>query len=530
MKSRMTRENCVRVIMSCVCGCAVIALTGCASMAWKQATADDTIPAYTRFLGSYPNSEFSADATKRLDALRAQEREREIQQQFADAQQRGQNALERFAGQYPSHALGKKASEMARQIEEREGYEYLEKHEFEWMRSTAFLAKYAHAARQAEVVAKMKPSLIAAALSLSRPACEAFQRYFPADPQADEVAKALEKAKAVEKMSEIGNILLPLMPQMLISSQGGASLKSEKAEDDVLPEVTRLLHEGADPLRVKIVGFSKPKVERMGMFASRTSSGSAGRVVSVDDPSDGITLLAYCESVNCWKIASAFMAYNSQRNTEIMKTDAQLAQLSGAAAKGDIVAQKRLATMLLNGTSPLQKDVATAIKYYEMAAGQNDAEAERLLGNIYSEQGSVKSSKQAVEWYTKAVAKRDAQAMYELGLCYQRGFGVEKDMNKAIAFFTQSMELGCADAQNIMGYFLFGGEHLAKDQARAIALWEKAASQNHAMAMCSLGWSYQQGEGVTKDLEKARSWYRRAIECSTGESNAYARKLLEQMD
>jgi TPR repeat protein len=419
---------------------------------------------------------------------------------------------------------------MARQIEEREAYESLEKHEFEWTRSTAYLAKYAHAARQAEVIAKMKQSLLADSLGGSRQACEAFQKYFPSDPQANEVAKALENAKEVERLSEIGNILLPLMPQMYISSQSGATLKSEKTEDDVLPEVTRLLREGADPLRVKIVGFSKPKVERMGIFASKTSSGLAGRVVSVDDPRDGITLLAYCESVNCWKIASAFMAYNSQRNALTMKTDAQLAQLSGAAAKGDIAAQKRLATMLLNGTPPLHKDIATAIKYYEMAATQNDAEAERLLGNIYSEQGSVKSSKQAVEWYNKSTAKRDAQAMYELGLCYQSGFGVEKDMKKAIEFFTQSMELGCADAQNIIGYFLFGGEHLAKDQGRAITLWEKAAAQNHAMAMCSLGWSYQQGEGVAKDLEKARSWYRRAIECSTGESNAYARKLLEQMD
>jgi len=348
-------------------------------------------------------------------------------------------------------------------------------------------------------------------------------------PEASDVAHPSEKTEVIEKMLEIGKVLLPLTPQMFISSQDGASLKSEKAEDDVVPEVQRLLRTGANPHSVKIVGFSLPEVERQGMF-STTSSGSRGFVVPADAQGDGISLLTFCESVKCWKLALIFMAYDGERNLAIMKADLQLAQLVDKAGKGDVTAQKNLAKMLSDGISPLYKDITAAIKYYEMAAAKNDPESQRILGNIFSKQGAVISPKSAIEWYKKAVDNRDAQALYELGVLYEIGWGVQEDMKRALELYTQSMELGCASAQNEIGYRLFNGGSMDKDIPHALALWEMASAQNNALAMCNLGGCYELGLGVTKDLEKARSWYRRAVECSTGKNKANAKKYLARLE
>jgi TPR repeat protein len=38
---------------------------------------------------------------------------------------------------------------------------------------------------------------------------------------------------------------------------------------------------------------------------------------------------------------------------------------------------------------------------------------------------------QAVFWYTEAAEEDDMNAQYDLGVCYEKGQGVEKDLNAA---------------------------------------------------------------------------------------------------
>ncbi len=80
--------------------------------------------------------------------------------------------------------------------------------------------------------------------------------------------------------------------------------------------------------------------------------------------------------------------------------------------------------------------------------------------------------------WCKAAEQGDAGAQINLGLCYDRGLGVDKDPKAAAAWY------------------------------------RKAAEQGDAKAQVNLGVRYDQGQGVDKDPKAAAAWYRKAAEQS----------------
>lgn len=56
-------------------------------------------------------------------------------------------------------------------------------------------------------------------------------------------------------------------------------------------------------------------------------------------------------------------------------------------------------------------------------------------------------NKEAAKYYSKGAELGDAACQYEMGLNYEKGWGVTKNQNKAIAFYTQAAQNGNADAQ-----------------------------------------------------------------------------------
>ena len=54
---------------------------------------------------------------------------------------------------------------------------------------------------------------------------------------------------------------------------------------------------------------------------------------------------------------------------------------------------------------------------------------------------------EAVRWYRKAAAQGNAYAQYYLGLCYQKGQGVEIDVPRAYAWFQLAADHGHEDAK-----------------------------------------------------------------------------------
>jgi len=159
------------------------------------------------------------------------------------------------------------------------------------------------------------------------------------------------------------------------------------------------------------------------------------------------------------------------------------------------------------------KDQVEAVEWYRKAAEQNNAEAQFNLGICYDNgRGVTKDLVEAYKWYRKAAQQNYAKAQSNLGFCYDNGEGVAKDQVEAVKWYRKAAEQNYAQAQFNLGIHCASGEGVAKDQLEAVKWYRKAAEQNQAAAQFNLGIRYDGGNGVAKDPVEAAKWYRKAAE------------------
>lgn len=73
-----------------------------------------------------------------------------------------------------------------------------------------------------------------------------------------------------------------------------------------------------------------------------------------------------------------------------------------------------------------------AFQWYEKTAKQGHADSKNSLGLYYQTgTGVEKDLKQSFVWLREAAEQRNATAQTNLGLCYYNGTGVEKDLEVA---------------------------------------------------------------------------------------------------
>lgn len=81
-----------------------------------------------------------------------------------------------------------------------------------------------------------------------------------------------------------------------------------------------------------------------------------------------------------------------------------------------------------------------------------------LAANAYPEQNYKQAEKfqksekneEAFEYYLKAARQGDAEAQYNLGVCYRKGYGVEKDLTEAVKWLRKAADQGFAEAQDML--------------------------------------------------------------------------------
>ena len=78
----------------------------------------------------------------------------------------------------------------------------------------------------------------------------------------------------------------------------------------------------------------------------------------------------------------------------------------------------------------------------------NDPDAMRFMGKQHAEKGDYMK---AFEYYTKAAELGDVEAFHCLGLMYNEGRGVQKDMKKAIHHFEQAAIGGHPRSRGVLG-------------------------------------------------------------------------------
>jgi uncharacterized protein len=120
----------------------------------------------------------------------------------------------------------------------------------------------------------------------------------------------------------------------------------------------------------------------------------------------------------------------------------------------------------------------------------------------------------AVGDYTKALQetrplaqKGDPRGQYGMGVLYENGYGVTKDLKLAAAWYLKAAEQGNSDAQYNLGAMYEHGVGIPVNYPEAARWYRPAAEQGDIDALSNLGVLYQGGKGVPQDKVLAMALY-----------------------
>lgn len=140
-------------------------------------------------------------------------------------------------------------------------------------------------------------------------------------------------------------------------------------------------------------------------------------------------------------------------------------------------------------------------------ANHGDPTSQFQLGVAYdSGQGVQRNLTEAVSWYKKAAEQGHANAQNSLGSMYQNGQGVPQDYSEAQRWYQKAANQGNYDALNNLAFLHDRGLGVKEDKEKAVKLYHTAADAGSLDAVYNLAKSYGRGDGVKQDLVKAYMW------------------------
>lgn len=145
-----------------------------------------------------------------------------------------------------------------------------------------------------------------------------------------------------------------------------------------------------------------------------------------------------------------------------------------AAKQGHPQAQYKLGTYHLEGRGNVKQCQKTALTLITQAANAGVTQAQSYLG-VYHMTNGKPDPHRAVMFLQEAAIKKDPEAQYHLGMCYEFGWGVETN------------------------------------QPRAAHLYHSAASKDHASSLYALGLFHEEGlGGLPENSHQARELFTKA--------------------
>ena len=173
------------------------------------------------------------------------------------------------------------------------------------------------------------------------------------------------------------------------------------------------------------------------------------------------------------------------------------------------------------------KDVLTAIEWYEKAVEAGNAVAAKQLASMYAEGDCVRQDdKKALTWYQKAAEMGDVMAQFNYATCLRLGKGCEQDNELAARWFNKAAKAGLAEAQSAIGDCYKYGWGVDKDYEVAAEWYEKAADQHELGAMNELSEIFLSGgDGIERNEEDGVS----LLETAAEEGHAKSQWMLGMM-
>jgi len=174
---------------------------------------------------------------------------------------------------------------------------------------------------------------------------------------------------------------------------------------------------------------------------------------------------------------------------------------------------------------------ASAKRIWEALDDRNFSESGFDLGILYEDGlGVPRDIDRALTYYRRSAMLGSPKAMFRLGVLYWLGApGVPIQREEGRRFLSMSAAAGDADAQRYLASesspLNVNDPVLRADQALAgghlddyIATLKTAAEAGLAHAQTRLAWSYEVGKGVERDLALAALWFSKAAQGGDGEA------------
>lgn len=123
---------------------------------------------------------------------------------------------------------------------------------------------------------------------------------------------------------------------------------------------------------------------------------------------------------------------------------------------------------------------------------------------------------QAQEQLKPLLADNDPRAQYSMGVLYENGFGVSKDLPLAAAWYLKAAEQGNSDAQFNLGAMNEHGVGIPVNYPEAARWYRPAAEVGDIDALSNLGVLYANGQGVKQDKILAMALYNVSVAFAEG--------------
>lgn len=176
------------------------------------------------------------------------------------------------------------------------------------------------------------------------------------------------------------------------------------------------------------------------------------------------------------------------------------------------------------GGSGAAIDVKKAFIWFSRAAAKKNADAAFELGGAYANGEGVQSSQaESAKWYARAAEWGSPEGMAAIGSCYRYGMGVKKDWKEAVKWYARAAE-GVNEHWLTMGdLHLFADDEADKNRAEALKWYAKAFDEaGMPEGATGAGNAYRLGGyGLPQDYAKAAEWYKKGAERGSSLSMMY---------
>lgn len=160
-------------------------------------------------------------------------------------------------------------------------------------------------------------------------------------------------------------------------------------------------------------------------------------------------------------------------------------------------------------TNDLERLLVSSYRCFSKAAAHRDANGLYNVGMCLMQgYGCKPDAERALECFRAAAEMRHPEAINNIGGFYRDGIVVERDPVLAAKWFARSADLGNAYGELNYALALLRGEGVEQDVERAARMLKASAEQGNEEAMNAYGMCLYNGEGVAQDRLDAGRWYR----------------------